>query len=455
MYLQGDGEVVEQVIGQQTVDQGEQSLEPSILDGMIRQLQQQQDQRTGTDQENVPNGPQNGEETPRRGFRRPSLDIQSPPNIGLRRSGQVEGVRQMHQNAPRSQIATERDLQAWKRRVVVPEITYSIFRKQEEFRIAKGEEEKNFYSVERKRKLFRSSEKSDSEDSMIQSKWRLHRRKHASYQKRVNLEQSDSSDEEGDDCFGFIQQEAEESDGLGSSDGEEEWKSDRKSYSLSSSDSSSRHSDWIADVRINLQTPVRTSSRRKVIKYCSTSEEEVSLEKSSQQKRRTKRRKNLKSKEQEENTQMNTPTQPANVEQLSDFHPPVWVTDTELRRSPFVPQMGDEVVYFRQGHEAYIEAVRRNNIYELNPDKEPWRKIVLREQELLKIVGLRYEIGPPTLCCLKFTIMDHVTGQLLDKSFSIKYHDMPDVIDFLVLRQLYDETRQRNWQSCKFLRFEG
>lgn len=61
-------------------------------------------------------------------FRRLSSDIQSPPNIGLRRSGQVEGVRQMHQNAPRSQIATERDLQAWRRRVVVPEITSSIFR---------------------------------------------------------------------------------------------------------------------------------------------------------------------------------------------------------------------------------------------------------------------------------------------------------------------------------------
>ena len=62
------------------------------------------------------------------GFRRLSLDIQSPPNIGLRRSGQVEGVRQMHQNAPRSQIATERDLQAWKRRVVVPEAPPGMFR---------------------------------------------------------------------------------------------------------------------------------------------------------------------------------------------------------------------------------------------------------------------------------------------------------------------------------------
>lgn len=61
-------------------------------------------------------------------FRRPSFDIQSPPNIGLRRSGQVEGVRQMHQNAPRSQMATERDLQAWRRRVVVPEIPPSLLR---------------------------------------------------------------------------------------------------------------------------------------------------------------------------------------------------------------------------------------------------------------------------------------------------------------------------------------
>lgn len=67
LYLQGDGEVVEQVIGQQTADQDEQGLEPSILDGMIRQLQIQQDQRNSTDQDILPHGPQNGEETPRRG----------------------------------------------------------------------------------------------------------------------------------------------------------------------------------------------------------------------------------------------------------------------------------------------------------------------------------------------------------------------------------------------------
>uniref|UniRef100_A0A8C6JDR3 Bromodomain and WD repeat-containing protein 1 n=1 Tax=Melopsittacus undulatus TaxID=13146 RepID=A0A8C6JDR3_MELUD len=287
-------------------------------------------------------------------FRRPSLDIQSPPNIGLRRSGQVEGVRQMHQNAPRSQMATERDLQAWRRRVVVPEIPPSLLRSL---------------------------------------------------------------------CSVFV-----------------------FSLTLSTmdSDSSSRYSDWIADAGINLQPPVRTS-RRKAIRYCSTSEEEVSAEKSSPPKRRRrKRRKKPKPKKQEE---VNSETQPMNLELSYDLHPPVWITDTALRRSPFVPQMGDEVIYFRQGHEAYIEAVRRNNIYELNPHKEPWRKVDLRDQELVKIVGIRYEVGPPTLCCLKLAFIDHATGKHTDKSFSIRYHDMPDVIDFLILRQFYDEARQRNWQA--------
>ncbi|XP_071609087.1 bromodomain and WD repeat-containing protein 1 [Heliangelus exortis] len=438
-----DGEVVEQVIGQQTVDQDEQGMEPSILDGMIRQLQLQQDQQFGAEQESASSGPQNGEGTPRRAFRRPSFDIQSPPNIGLRRSGQVEGVRQMHQNAPRSQMATERDLQAWRRRVVVPEIPPSLLRKQEEYRIAKGEEERELYATEKK-KSFESLEKSDSESSLIQSKRRLHRRKYASYRTRNNIEQLESSDEERENCFGLIEQEAEESEGSGSSEEEEEWRSDKKSNSNSSSDSSSRYSDWIADAGINLQPPVRTS-RRKAVRYCSTSEDEVSAEKSSPPKRRRrKRRKKPKPKKQDE---ANASTQAVNLELSYDWHPPIWITDTALRRSPFVPQMGDEVIYFRQGHEAYIEAVRRNNIYELNPHKEPWRKVVLRDQELVKIVGIRYEVGPPTLCCLKLAFIDHATGKHTDKSFSIRYHDMPDVIDFLILRQFYDEARQRNWQA--------
>ncbi|XP_037380834.1 bromodomain and WD repeat-containing protein 1 isoform X2 [Talpa occidentalis] len=442
-----DGEVIEQIISLQTNDNGERSPESSVLDGMIRQLQQQQDQRLGAGQDTLPGGLPNGEETPRRGFRRLSLDIQSPPNIGLRRSGQVEGVRQMHQNAPRSQMATERDLQAWRRRVVVPEVPLGIFRKLEDFRIEKGDEERNLYVIGRKRKNLQISQKADSADLMSQSRQRTCRRKCPSYRRR-SLGRPELSS--GNESSSSVRHETscDQSEGSCSSEEEEEWKSDRRSESdsESSSDSSSRYSDWMADAGINLQPPLRTSSRRRITRFCSSSEDEMSADNLSPPKRRRKRKKENKPKR--ENLRRMTPAELANLEQLYEFHPPVWITDTTLRKSPFVPQMGDEVIYFRQGHEAYIEAVRRNNIYELNPNKEPWRKMDLRDQELVKIVGIRYEVGPPTLCCLKLAFIDPATGKLMDTSFSIRYHDMPDVIDFLVLRQFYDEARQRNWQSC-------
>ncbi|XP_074069963.1 bromodomain and WD repeat-containing protein 1 isoform X2 [Macrotis lagotis] len=440
-----DGEVIEQIISQHTNDLDEQNPEARVvLDGMIRQLQQQQDQRTGANQDVFRNDFPDGEETPRRGFRRLSLDVQSPPNIGLRRSGQVEGVRQMHQNAPRSQIATERDLQAWKRRVVVPEVPLSIFRKLEDYRIGKGEEEKNLYITERKKKPLQLTQKMVS---VSQSRQRNFRSKYSEYEN--NFSHLESSSEEGNGSLSFRRQDSstpDQSEDSGSSE-EEEWKSEEKSESDSenSSDSSARYSDWRADVGINLQPPLRTSSRRRITRYRSSSEDEVSVEKLSSPKRRRKRRKKCQPKK--SNLQRMTPAELENIELLYEFHPPVWITDTTLRKSPFVPQMGDEVIYFRQGHEAYVEAVRRNKIYELNPCKEPWKKMDLRDQELVKIVGMRYEVGPPTLCCLKLAFIDPATGKLLDKSFSLKYHDMPDVIDFLVLRQFYDEARQRNWQA--------
>uniref|UniRef100_A0A8C0VEF9 Bromodomain and WD repeat-containing protein 1 n=1 Tax=Cyanistes caeruleus TaxID=156563 RepID=A0A8C0VEF9_CYACU len=267
-----DGEVVEQVIGQQTVDQDEPGLEPSILDGMIRQLQLEQDQRTGADQESAPSGPQNGEGTPRRGKECLVLELQ----IQLELKKSLGGILL---------------ITIWKCcRLVLYELSSCL----------------------------------PNQNGMI--------------------------------CLEFM----------------------------------SIMSDFV---------------------------------------------------------KADAAAQPLNLEFSYDWHPPVWITDTALRRSPFVPQMGDEVIYFRQGHEAYIEAVRRNNIYELNPHKEPWRKVVLRDQELVKIVGIRYEVGPPTLCCLKLAFIDHATGKHTDKSFSIRYHDMPDVIDFLILRQFYDEARQRNWQA--------
>uniref|UniRef100_A0AAY4ESF0 Bromo domain-containing protein n=1 Tax=Denticeps clupeoides TaxID=299321 RepID=A0AAY4ESF0_9TELE len=333
-----DGEVVEQVIGQQPAEiQDAAAARPSALDNAIRQLQEQQDRQNSARHDGAAPAviPLPIPGTPRRGTR---AELQSPPGVGLRRSGQVEGVRQMHQNAPRSQMATERDLQAWKHRVVVPEL-------------------------------------SPSEITFI--------------------------------LFGLI-----------------------------CSNSSSQYSDWTADAGINLRPSSLLSSRRRVRRAAqplSSSDEEEEEEEDEE--------------EEEEAKRQHPKSRPSmNREVSNEFRPSAWITDVIPRKSPFVPQMGDEVIYFRQGHEAYVEAVSRSNLYPINLDKQPWKKMELRDQEFVKITGIKYEVCPPTLCCLKLTLIDHGTGQITARSFSVKYHDMPDVIDFLVLRQSYDEARNRVWQ---------
>uniref|UniRef100_A0A8C5WYV0 Bromodomain and WD repeat domain containing 3 n=1 Tax=Laticauda laticaudata TaxID=8630 RepID=A0A8C5WYV0_LATLA len=361
----GDGEVVEQVIGQQTNDQ-----EGSILDGMIRELQREQDLRRQDISLPVFEG------LPQRGggaLRSPSLDMASPTNVGLRRSGQIEGVRQMHHNAPRSQMATERDLMAWSRRVVVNELPPGLI--QEECRAAKGELEIHLYTLEKKRKPSHTLQRVRN----LFENW---------------------------EYFFFH-------------------------------DSSSEYSDWTADAGINLQPPKR-QTRQTARQICSSSEDEHVKETKGQEEKHKKPKQTRKKKP--------GGLLSMDAEPTEEWFAPHWILDTIPRRSPFVPQMGDEIIYFRQGHEAYVRAIRKAKIYSVNIQKQPWNKMELREQEFVKIVGIKYEVGPPTLCCLKLAFLDPVSGKMTGESFSIKYHDMPDVIDFLVLHQFYNEAKERNWQ---------
>lgn len=45
---------------------------------------------------------------------------------------------------------------------------------------------------------------------------------------------------------------------------------------------------------------------------------------------------------------------------------------------------------------------------------------LFQEQELMKIVGIKYEVGLPTLCCLKLAFLDPDTGKLTGGSFTMK-----------------------------------
>ena len=57
------------------------------------------------------------------------------------------------------------------------------------------------------------------------------------------------------------------------------------------------------------------------------------------------------------------------------FRPAEWLTECVPRKSPYHPQIGDELVYFRQGHALYIQAVKSRGIYKVDVKKnQPWHK---------------------------------------------------------------------------------
>lgn len=123
-----------------------------------------------------------------------------------------------------------------------------------------------------------------------------------------------------------------------------------------------------------------------------------------------------------------------------------WLSETRPRKSPYYPQLGDEIVYFVQGHQLYLNAVEMKKVYEICIKELPWNKLKIEPHEFCKVIGIQYEIKPPRLCCLKLALMDE-EGRLTGKGFSVKYHDMPDVLDFIVLKQIYNTAISRNWKS--------
>uniref|UniRef100_A0ABI7YZ68 Bromo domain-containing protein n=1 Tax=Felis catus TaxID=9685 RepID=A0ABI7YZ68_FELCA len=437
-----------QVLSQQA------NQEISPLDSMIQRLQQEQDLRRSSEA-----GISNTSRL-NRGSVSSTSEVHSPPNVGLRRSGQIEGVRQMHSNAPRSEIATERDLVAWSRRVVVPELSAGVASRQEEWRTAKGEEEIKTYRSEEKRKHF-----AVPKENKIPTVAKNHAHEHFldlgeskrqqtnqhNYRTRSALEETPRPSEEIEDGTSSSDEgEVVAVSGGTSEEDERAWHSDG-----SSSDYSSDYSDWTADAGINLQPPKKIP-KHKTKKAESSSDEEEESEKQKQKQIKKERKKVNEEKDGQISPKKKKPKErkqkrlavgelTENGLTLEEWLPSTWITDTLPRRCPFVPQMGDEVYYFRQGHEAYVEMARKNKIYSINPKKQPWHKMELREQELMKIVGIKYEVGLPTLCCLKLAFLDPDTGKLTGGSFTMKYHDMPDVIDFLVLRQQFDDAKYRRW----------
>ncbi|CAB3245434.1 unnamed protein product [Arctia plantaginis] len=138
------------------------------------------------------------------------------------------------------------------------------------------------------------------------------------------------------------------------------------------------------------------------------------------------------------------------LQELPDaYRPGEWITAVSPRKAPYHPQMGDQCLYFRLGHQRYFEAVAEKDVYKINPRDKPWERSHVYECELVKVVGIKYVIKPPRVVCLRLACSlpgeGAEGGSSSSRSITVRYHDMPDVIDFLVLRQQYDAAVARRW----------
>lgn len=138
------------------------------------------------------------------------------------------------------------------------------------------------------------------------------------------------------------------------------------SSSDSSSDSSqtSGYSDWVADHGVNLEPPIR--SKRKPLTRCVATPPVTT---NSQEEKKT--ASVVTTKRNNKNKVIKIPRIWQN-EIPENYKPAEWLAETKPRKAPYCPQMGDEVVYFRQGHQLYVDAVQSKKVYPLNPKDLPW-----------------------------------------------------------------------------------
>lgn len=137
------------------------------------------------------------------------------------------------------------------------------------------------------------------------------------------------------------------------------------------------------------------------------------------------------------------------------FRFPEWLSETEPKRTPYFPQKGDEVVYFRKGHLLYLEEVDRRPLDDLGYYVAPnllqsfRNKLATAPPQVFGLVtDIKYDLKPPRVVEIRLTIMTE-DGSLTKDNMALRFHDVPNVIDFIVLKQHYDAGMENNdyWRT--------
>eukprot|EP00794_Sanderia_malayensis_P000318 gene318-948_t len=368
--------------------------------------------------------------------------------VGLRQAGDVEGVRQMNSNVFIMQDVSEADRSAWRTRRIIPKENLSINEQQVNCRLHQGREEIQRFFKEKKRRALSTSQRVSKYDNQDKAKGMPKKRgkgQRAAPRARITYtvpsemiprqpdDHDDDDDEELVDIENFF-----------TSESDSDWNSD-------SSDTTD-DSDWTDGRPAKEQREARRRRVRRV--FSSEGEEEDDDEMRSEDGLNSKEDKPKSPGSKKENkgktgkakkSRPKKPTLEDREEYFALYRPPEWITSSQPQKSPYVPQIGDEVYYLRQGHELYVNAVLERKVYNINPKKQCYCKYDLKADELCRVMKIHYSTERPITCSLNLVLISPETGNNTGGSFTVRYHDMPGVLDFFVLRQHYDQAIRRNW----------
>ncbi|KAJ2503015.1 hypothetical protein GGH96_000614 [Coemansia sp. RSA 1972] len=128
-----------------------------------------------------------------------------------------------------------------------------------------------------------------------------------------------------------------------------------------------------------------------------------------------------------------------------NYLPTDWIMATRPSTVPYRPQVGDLVVYFREGHLDFWNSPAR--CQKLDAKLLPYMATPSLPVAVYgKVTGLDYRVGPPTYCTLKIQLLQEQSVEDLDaedehavtrRVIQVQYHDCDGVPDFIVLYSRY------------------
>nr|GEZ69451.1 PH-interacting protein [Tanacetum cinerariifolium] len=108
----------------------------------------------------------------------------------------------------------------------------------------------------------------------------------------------------------------------------------------------------------------------------------------------------------------------------------------------YIPQLGDQVIYLRQGHQEYIES--RNS-----QERGPWMKYKekIKDAEICLVDDIKYKTLPGSgeSCCKIRLIFIDPLSKVSGKHFELTLPELVDDPDFLVEKTRYDSSLERDW----------